>query len=602
MSQIAFTKIPYTSPDLNRPLSGAEQWHSQNTVNIPSEGTNTQRLDVYWRFTWARIEKAKDQYDWSYLVNIFNTAINKRQKVNIGIMSVYHDNEDGVLNYDGGFSSYPLYLHQLMQTEAVKDWKSSMSGGWVPNYNSTNYIGRLRALNTSLNNVIETGSFNGTKYKDVISSVDVRGYGNYGEWHNGGIVDLVSQIPSGAHATTASLKAIIDAHTQTIPNVQLSIIMTAFDANWLQHTRTSAEVGYYALTTSNAFGKLGWRRDNWGATDDYIKDLLERNTRTWNGVALNTLIMNVWKYAPITGEPMNTAPNEYGDFERQVRLYHGNSFGNGNINQSVTTGVKNSVRAASKAAGYRIAVEVADVTTSGKSVTIKINWKNDGITPPYIINWEILFDLVKSGIVTPLGKSTFKLKGFQPAGVATTAIDTLSKDVADGTYELRFRVVDPTGYVLPMPLFVTNTRGADGSYSLGNVTLSGGVVVPPVNVPPVVSAGPDREITLPTATTTLVGTATDSDGIKSTQWSMISGPAVAVIVTPTNLTTTVNFTKDGVYKFRIIATDNLGATSVDEVDVKVNPVVVVPPVKTVVSVTTVSTVHYNDGSTEVFPK
>ena len=597
---INFTKIAYTAPDLNRPGAGAEQWHSQNTVNIPTEGTNTQRLDVYWRFTWARIETAKDQYNWSYLINILNSAILKKQKVSFGIMSVYHDPEDGVLNYDGGYSSYPLYLHQLMQAEAVKDWKSPMSGGWVPNYNSQNYIGRLRAFNTSLNNLLETGSSSGVKYKDIINSIDVRGYGNYGEWHNGGIVDTVSQIPSGAHATAASLKTIIDAHTQTLPNFQLSIIMTAFDANWLQHTQTSPEVGYYALTTKNNYGKLGWRRDNWGATDNYIRDLLVNNTRTWNGVALNTLIMPVYKYAPVTGEPINTAPNEYGDFENQVRLYHAASFGNGNINQSVTTTLKDNFRAASKAAGYRIAVENAEITVSGKAVTIKMNWINEGRAPSYS-NWDIVFDLIKSGVTTELGKSTFKLKLFQPAGVATTAIDTLSKDVPDGVYELRFKVIDPV-YGTAMPIFIT-AQNVNGSYSLGSVTLSGGIIVPPVNKPPVVSAGPDREISFPTKTTTLVGSVSDTDGTipaDGITWSQIEGPVASTIVTPKATTTTVNFTKEGTYKYRLTGKDNLGATSIDEVVVQVNPAVVVPVKKVIGVRIDQATVLYDDLTTENF--
>lgn len=605
MAVITFTKIPFSDPDLNRPGAGAEQWHNQNTVNIPTEGTNTQRLDVYWRFTWARIEKAKDQYDWSYLIGLLNTAITKRQKVSIGIMSVYHDNEDGVINYDGGNSSYPQYLHQLMQGEAVKDWKSPKSGGWVPNYNSQNYTGRVRARNASLNNLLMTGSSNGVFYRDIINSIDVRDYGNYGEWHNGGIVDTVSQIPSGAHATTASLKAIIDAHTQTLPNFQLNIIMTAFDANWLNHTKTSPEVGWYALTTRNAYGKLGWRRDNWGASDSvdsYIDDLLIDNNRTWNGIPLNSLIMPVYKYAPITGEPYNATPNAYAELEGQVRKYHAASFGNGNINESITTTVKNNFRAASKAAGYRLVVESADITTSGKSITAKLNWKNEGIAPPYA-NWAIQFNLVKGTIVTKLGVSNFILRLFQPAGIASTAVDTMSIDIADGTYELRFKVIDPTGYVSPMPLFITAPRGADGSYSLGNVVLSGGVVVPPVNQPPVVIAGVDREITLPTSMATLVGTASDPDGtIASRQWTMVSGPAAAAITTPTALITQVNFTKEGIYIFRLVVKDNVGASSVDEVQVKVNPVVTAQKIVVDVKTQTISTVVYDDGTEEKFPK
>ncbi len=448
---LAFSAI---TTDLNRPAGGAEQWHGQNTVNIPTEGTNTQRLDVYWRFTWARIEKSQGVYDWSYLVNILNTAITKKQKVSFGIMSVYHDPEDGVISYDGFRSSYPQYLHQLMQSESTKDWQNG--DGWIPNYNSQHYIARLRALNASCNNLLETGSYNGVPYKSIINSIDVRGYGNYGEWHNGGLVDLVSEIPAGARATTATLKAIIDAHTQTLPNFQLSIIMTAFDANWLQHTMTAPEVGYYALTTRNSYGPLGWRRDNWGATDNYIRDLLVNNTRTFNGVALNSLIMNVWKVAPITGEPMNTAPNEYGDFENQVRLYHAASFGNGNVNQSITTTLKNNFRAASKAAGYRLAPTAGSISRAGVTLT----WQNTGVAPTYE-NWQVIYELIDAaGAVKYSFVSKFKPRLFLPG--STTVTDAFS-GVAPGTYKVNMKVFEP--YRGNMPLFV-NGRNADGSITL----------------------------------------------------------------------------------------------------------------------------------------
>jgi hypothetical protein len=602
-----FTKIPYGSPDLNAPGRGAEDWHNQNRVNIPVEGTNTQRLDAYFRspFTWAKIETAKNVYNWNPVINMLNGAIAKRQKVRLGFMSVYHDNEDGVINYDGGNSAYPLYLHNEMQAESVKDWRAG--SGWVPNYNSPKYLDAQRRFNTSLNNLLETGSNAGVKYKDIINGIDVRGYGNYGEWHNGGIVDQVEDIPAGAHATTATLKAIIDAHTQILKNFQLYIVMTAFDAGWLQHTRTAAEVGIYALTTRNDYGPLGWIRDNWGAGDGtgdtYIDDLLIRNNRSFNGVPLNSLIMNVYKVAPISGEPMNSTSNSFSELEAQIRKYHATSFGNGNITSSPNAATKTNFRLASKACGYRIVLESADIPagTSPKTFQVKLSWRNEGIAPPYSA-WDIVFDLVKGGVVVKSANSTFKLKLFQPAGIASTAVDNLSFDVADGTYELRIKVVDPSGYMRPMPLYIQG-GSADG-YSLGNVTLSGGVIEPPVNKPPVVSAGADREITLPTNSSTLAGTASDTDGtIVSTQWSLVSGPGTATIVTPTNLTTTVNLTVAGVYVFRLIATDNIGATSVDEVSVVVKPVVTVPPVgKKVISVEIIQTskVNYDDGTSEIF--
>jgi hypothetical protein len=56
---LSFTKIPYSDPDLNAPGRGAEQWHNANEVNIPVEGTNTPRLDVYFRFQWQELESTQ---------------------------------------------------------------------------------------------------------------------------------------------------------------------------------------------------------------------------------------------------------------------------------------------------------------------------------------------------------------------------------------------------------------------------------------------------------------------------------------------------------------------------------------------------------------
>src|SRR5690606_32603349 len=94
----------------------------------------------------------------------------------------------------------------------------------------------------------------------------------------------------------------------------------------------------------------------------------------------------------------------------------------------------------------------------------------------------------------------------------------------------------------------------------------------PINQPPVVNAGNDQTITLPQNSLTLTGTATDPDGtVASRQWTRISGPTTGTIVSPNNLTTVVNGLVQGVYAFRLAATDNQGAVASDTVTVTVLP-------------------------------
>jgi gliding motility-associated-like protein len=139
------------------------------------------------------------------------------------------------------------------------------------------------------------------------------------------------------------------------------------------------------------------------------------------------------------------------------------------------------------------------------------------------------------------GPASFKLEN------QTTSILTV-KDLIAGTY--RFK------------LFVQDNDGASG---LDEMTL---VVAPKPNTPPVVSAGPDINLQLPTNQVSITGSATDADGtIKSVKWSQLSGPAASMKTTETKLD--LSDLTEGSYLFRFSATDNNDATVSDDVSVSV---------------------------------
>ncbi|MEO8428044.1 MAG: LamG-like jellyroll fold domain-containing protein, partial [Verrucomicrobiota bacterium] len=98
---------------------------------------------------------------------------------------------------------------------------------------------------------------------------------------------------------------------------------------------------------------------------------------------------------------------------------------------------------------------------------------------------------------------------------------------------------------------------------------------PPVNQVPLVNAGPDQSITLPSGAS-LSGTATDDGlpnppGTLTLQWSKVSGPGTATFGNGNAASTTASFSQSGVYVLRFIANDSqLSAT--DDVTVTVNPI------------------------------
>lgn len=155
----------------------------------------------------------------------------------------------------------------------------------------------------------------------------------------------------------------------------------------------------------------------------------------------------------------------------------------------------------------------------------------DGIIASYL--WEKLSGPAAGNIVSPT--------------LPTTIINNLT---LSGTYVYR--------------LTVTDNQGAS---STANVTIT----VSGANQAPVVSAGSDQTITLPTSSVTMNATASDADGTISTRlWTKISGPAGGTISAPgSNITQITGLTNVGTYTFRFTATDNLGLSSFDEVNITV---------------------------------
>src|SRR5579871_4359058 len=100
-----------------------------------------------------------------------------------------------------------------------------------------------------------------------------------------------------------------------------------------------------------------------------------------------------------------------------------------------------------------------------------------------------------------------------------------------------------------------------------------------VNQPPVVNAGSNQTITLPTSSVTLTGSATDATGtISSYAWTEVSGANTATISSAASTSTSISGLIAGTYVFQLKATDNGGLSGTATVTVTVNPAVNQPPV------------------------
>ncbi len=171
-----------------------------------------------------------------------------------------------------------------------------------------------------------------------------------------------------------------------------------------------------------------------------------------------------------------------------------------------------------------------------------------------------------------------------PAGAGGTA--TLDLNGQSGTYTVQW--YNPrTGGALQNGGTTSVTGG--GSRALGTppadstrdwvvlVKLSGSS---PANQAPVVNAGANQNITLP-STATLTGTATD-DGLPAstltTTWSKVSGPGTVTFGNAGQLSTSVTFSLSGTYVLRLTASDGTLSSQDDlSVIVAAAPVPPTPP-------------------------
>lgn len=559
-TNLTYSNIPFGNADLQRPEAGANEWsYDQNIVNIPVQGTNTKRLDRYWRFNWRDFQTtgSASTYSFATLDQKIQQSIDNGQGFSFGVMQMCSacdiaSNINVIVS--GAKMMYPDFLHTLMQAEATKDYVSG--GTWTPNYNSPNYLTAVKNLNIAINNHLLTTSYKGVRFQDVIDYIDIRAYGDFGEWTNNTFTAGTLSVASG--------DSIISYHVHVFDKFQCVYMIATLDGNQLSNTMVAPAIGYYALMASNSIGKLGWRRDNWGQVDGYIHGWLELNNTTFGGIVFKDSIMARYKYAPVVGEPQDcNSETNFSNLPAQGTQYGGNSFGNGNFNCAVNATIQNNFRLASKTFGYRLNLNAGGTVTgsqAGGPFQIVQHWRNVGVSPSYL-NWNCIYDLRTGPTAAPVwsGTSSFNPRLFSPAGSDNVVTDNFTlTSVPAGTYELHLTMKDPLGYRFPMPIYITNTQQADGSYIiLTNVVIG--------TTGAVANAGANQNIT--TSSVTLSGSS--STGATSYSWTRISGPNTPTITTPTTVGTTVTGLVNGTYVFQLGINGGTSGSLIDQVQIVV---------------------------------
>lgn len=455
-----FTLTPNKTLTKLRHFAGFENWNGQNYASFPGGWA-----DLYFRFCTTDIVKgANGIIDWTRYDNEFKKAINQRAGMSIGFMVVC-DSDDFLASetWNNATSRFSRKWWDQMQAESVKPFVRS--GMHIPNWNSPSFLANLEAFLKLVQSHNETTSHNGVFFKDIINYVDIRIYASWGEWHNGGIFNNVSEFPAGTRPTVATYKRIIDAHCDAFPNYPNVVLFAGYDANFLNHTMTPPEITDYLLTKRNAWGLIGWRRDQWGngrnTGDTYVHSYLEENTRSFgNSGPFNQIIMERWKFAPIVGEPYGPGA-DLSDLKRQVEFYHACSVGNGNY--PPTTAQQNLFKAAADSAGAKLSLNSGQLKVSTAfDFDITMTAENFGRCPVYNNRLNLIYELRDSaGAVKWTSTSQWKPLLKLP-GTHTISDNYKVLNIPAGTYSLTAVIKDN---YRALPMFNDN-QAADGSIVL----------------------------------------------------------------------------------------------------------------------------------------
>lgn len=477
----SFQPIAYSDIDIVSPGRGSNEWHGSQSVRIPNPDVETSQLDSYFRFLWSDIESNDGNYSWDVFDSKIKMCIDRGQKMSFGIMTICTSckTRSGTVLVENALLQYPIDLHNQMQKEDNPDRIYNNQSGtnfWIPNWNSKLYLSRFSKLLKEISRHLDTGSYKGVKYDLVISTVDVRGYGNWGEWHtwpwniDGSLPNYVKQ------GDEKSLINIIKSHLEAFPNYRLINLVGLF-------TQPVENVAFFGLNAKNKVGFLGWRSDHWGnyKVENYVKDEIVNNRRLYNGVFLRKIILDRWKIAPVIGEPLesyqiisdNFRNCGYYNLSEEVKAFHVSQLSNGNIANANLLCVQENVRAASKVTGYRLVLNGGHVSWERKmnsKLKIELDWSNIGIAPVYE-DWDVFFQLrdLKNCLVWE-GKSKFSPTLFLPGKHNQSDEFSIDARLRRQNYTLNLIIKDKFLYRNPLPLAIKG-RNKYGGYYLGQITL-----------------------------------------------------------------------------------------------------------------------------------
>ena len=205
------TETVFHNPDMGWVLydnfmispSESSAWMDCPTFGYDFPGVDT----VMLKFTWADIEREKDVYNYQAFDFIYDYWTKKGKNVTIGMST------DSLLWYGGNGTGVPKYVLDALPATSVQKRETIQNGASffynVCDANEPYYQERLKLFLENFNqHMNETGR--------TTSYMDLRGYGLWGEWHQGYQYETLEK-------KRTALDAIMKIWSEAFPDLWLAL-------------------------------------------------------------------------------------------------------------------------------------------------------------------------------------------------------------------------------------------------------------------------------------------------------------------------------------------------------------------------------------------
>lgn len=438
---------------------GQYLWYPSDHPN-PVPASLTGVVDSYSRILWRDVEVQEGVYNWASLDAQLVAAQSRGGRHGIRFMPFHQ----GVAN------SLPDDVAALPSTRSV-----TIEGvaHRLPDWNDNAYLTRWDQLMAAVAARYDTDP--------RLYSIDVGGYGNWGEGHNWPYESSYPGPAGQTEGTVATLQAIIRSAATRFARTWVYYNPFVYRVDGATNLAGSAALVNYALGQSP---RVGIRTDSigggsiQGTTIDIFAAAESTSTATGSGRP-----MGRWTIAPATAEwpggssgwgiyPGSTDAG-FAAGAQQIWDWHvslisnANFFDDDNGYAAFSAGERAAFDDAMRAAGYRYRIEgvVGRKAPSG-GASLRVSWRQAGSAPTYD-EWQVSYRLTPVAGASVVGVSGLDLR--QKVGAFTDSVTIASPPA--GRCKVAVRATNDTcTYVAPMRI-ASGVRSGDGWHDIGELVI-----------------------------------------------------------------------------------------------------------------------------------